>query len=85
MDSRNLGLGQSELGGSRLHKSKIEHAELMIQAVIKDAGNSVPISWDLTIWPRRRAEKTKMDEARSRPQSQLELFEEMILPHLDAA
>jgi RNA polymerase sigma factor (sigma-70 family) len=85
MDARNHGLGQSELGASRLHKSKIGHAELMIQPVIRDTGSSVPISWDLTIWPKRRAGKTNIDEARSRPQSQLELFEEMILPHLDAA
>jgi RNA polymerase sigma-70 factor (ECF subfamily) len=39
----------------------------------------------LTLWPKRRAQVTGIDEARSRPQSQLELFEEIILPHLDAA
>jgi RNA polymerase sigma factor (sigma-70 family) len=85
MDSRIHALGQSELGASRLHKSKIEHAEPTIRPVIRDAGDTAPISWDLSIWPKRSAEKTKMDEARSRPHSQLELFEQMILPHLDAA
>jgi RNA polymerase sigma-70 factor (ECF subfamily) len=70
---------------ARLHKSKIEHPELVIRPVREDAESSAPVSWDLTIWPKRRAEKTSIQGARSRPQSQLELFEEIILPHLDAA
>ena len=39
----------------------------------------------MPIWPKRRAQKTSIDGTHSRPQSQLELFEEIILPHLDAA
>ena len=70
---------------TQLHKSKIEHPELTIQPVIQDATSSTPVSWDLTIWPKRRAGKTSIDGTDSRPQSQLELFEEIILPHLDAA
>jgi RNA polymerase sigma factor (sigma-70 family) len=70
---------------TRLHKSKIEHAELTIQPLIRDAASSTPVSWDLTIRPKRRAEETSFDGTDSRPQSQLELFEEIILPHLDAA
>lgn len=70
---------------ARLHKSKIEHAELTIQPVMPDATSFTPVSWDLTIWPKRRAEKTGMDRTTSRPQSQIELFEEIILPHLNAA
>lgn len=70
---------------TRLHKSKIEHAELTIQPVIRDVTSSTPISWDLTIWPKKCAEKTSIDGTNPRPQSQLELFEEIILPHLDAA
>jgi RNA polymerase sigma-70 factor (ECF subfamily) len=75
----------SNFSPTRLHKSKIEYAELMIQPVRRDAGSSAPVSLDLTIWPKRRAEKASVDETGSRPQSQLGLFEELILPHLDAA
>lgn len=70
---------------TRLHKSKIEYAELTIQPVIRDSASSTPVSWDLTIWPKSRAEKTSVERAHSHSQSQLELFEEIILPHLDAA
>jgi RNA polymerase sigma-70 factor (ECF subfamily) len=73
------------LSRTRLHKSKIEYAEFMIQPVRADAGRSAPVSWDLTIWPKRRAEKTIVDGTHLRSPSQLALFEEIILPHLDAA
>ena len=43
-----------------------------------DTARSAPLSWDLTIWPKRQAEKT------GEP-SKLALFEEIVLPHLDAA
>ena len=43
-----------------------------------DTARLAPLSWDLTIWPKRQAEKT------SEP-SKLALFEEIVLPHLDAA
>ena len=69
----------------RFHKSKIEHAGPSVQRVRRDAGSPTPVSWDLPIWPKRRVRKTSIDGTHSRPQSQLELFEEIILPHLDAA
>ena len=67
------------------HKRKIRRAGPLVHPVIRDAQTSAPISWELTIWPKRRAQATSIDGAHSRPQSQLELFEEIILPHLDAA
>jgi RNA polymerase sigma-70 factor, ECF subfamily len=74
-----------KLAPIRFHKSKIEHAKSSVQPVRRDAGRFTTVSWDLTIWPKRRAEKTSIDGALSRPQSQLKLFDEIILPHLDAA
>ena len=56
----------------------------MVHPLIRDAASSPPVSWDLTIWPKRRAEKPT-DRTLPRAQTQLELFEEIILPHLDAA
>jgi RNA polymerase sigma-70 factor (ECF subfamily) len=70
---------------TRFHKSKIECAEFTIQPVRRAAGSPAPVSWDLTIWPKRRAEKAIVDGTHSRPEAQLALFEEIILPHLDAA
>jgi RNA polymerase sigma-70 factor (ECF subfamily) len=75
----------SKFSPAQLHKSKIEPVEFMIQPVRGDSGSFAPVSWDLTIWPKRRAEKTGIDGTESRAQSQLALFEELILPHLDAA
>jgi RNA polymerase sigma-70 factor (ECF subfamily) len=51
----------------------------------QDATKPVLVSWDLTIWPNPSAEKTSDDKASSGAQSRLTLFEEIILPHLDAA
>jgi RNA polymerase sigma-70 factor, ECF subfamily len=39
----------------------------------------------LTIWSRRASEKTSVEGTHARARSQLELFEEIILPHLNAA
>src|SRR5215472_7538207 len=43
------------------------------------------VSWDLTIWRKHREEKGGTDRAPFQRQSRLELFEQIVLPHLDAA
>ena len=47
--------------------------------------NTALVSWDLTVWRKHLSEETDANRTQSSPQSKLELFEEVILPHLDAA
>jgi RNA polymerase sigma-70 factor (ECF subfamily) len=46
-------------------------------------GTSTPLSWELTLWPKRRTQPPGSAENRS--PSELELFEQVVLPHLNAA
>lgn len=55
----------------------------LVHAQKDDSQAPVPLSWNLTLWPKRRAAPASSEAVR--PQSQLELFEEIVLPHLDAA
>jgi RNA polymerase sigma-70 factor (ECF subfamily) len=80
-----MALASPNFTRTRLHKSKITYAGFMSQPARRDAGSSAPVSWDLTTWPKRRAERAFVDGAHTRPESHLALFEEIILPHLDAA
>jgi RNA polymerase sigma-70 factor, ECF subfamily len=56
----------------------MQRAEALNAPIKADSGTIPPLSWDLTLWRKRGA------EAASSP-SKLALFEEIILPHLDAA
>jgi RNA polymerase sigma-70 factor (ECF subfamily) len=47
--------------------------------------NTALASWDLTVSRKHLSEETDANRTQSSPQSKLELFEEVILPHLDAA
>jgi RNA polymerase sigma-70 factor (ECF subfamily) len=57
----------------------------MFQVIEGDAGGPVLVSWDLTLWRTLGSAKADADRKHASPQSTLELFEEIVLPHLDAA
>ncbi|HLK51595.1 MAG TPA: sigma-70 family RNA polymerase sigma factor [Bryobacteraceae bacterium] len=49
------------------------------------AETSAPLSWELTIWRKDGSGKAEAGAKPATVQSRLELFEEIILPHLNAA
>src|SRR5215469_1979297 len=65
------------------HTSKMRRTEWAVDTGKGDARESAPVSWNLTLWPKRGAAPPSSEAMRS--QSQLQLFEETVLPHLDAA
>ena len=78
-------LHSKSAGAELVHTRKSECAEVVFHPVADNTARPSPVSWKLTLWHKRGAEKTDVDRERSRPQSKLELFQEIILPHLDAA
>ena len=67
-----------------IYKNKNTHPRVAFQPLPKDTSGRAPVPCDLDTW-RKRGERTAQNEMGSTPQSSLELFEEVILPHLDAA
>ena len=49
------------------------------------AGTPALVSWNLLLWHKRGAAKPVADTVRADSRSRLELFEEIMLPHLNAA
>jgi RNA polymerase sigma-70 factor (ECF subfamily) len=66
-----------------VHNGKKGHVEIVFQPPAGDARRPSPVSWKLPLWRKRSAGKTDWEHSSS--QSKLELFQEIILPHLDAA
>lgn len=48
-------------------------------------GRKTPVRWNLAFWRKRDVETTDADREHSNQQSKLDLFQAIILPHLDAA
>ena len=50
-----------------------------------DAARRAPLSWNLTFWRKGSTGEAAGEGTQSGSQSRLELFEEIVVPHLDAA
>ena len=62
-----------------------EHAGSGFSPAHKIAQLPAPVSWDLARWRKHEAERIDADGTQLTAQSRLDLFEEMMLPHLNAA
>src|SRR5690242_2400387 len=68
-----------------IHKRKMTGARIAVSPAKADGAKAALVSWDLTLWPKPSAENAAVDEAPSQAPSQLDIFEEIVLPHLNAA
>jgi RNA polymerase sigma-70 factor (ECF subfamily) len=75
-----------------VYKNKNSSARLAFEAVSKDLSSQTPLPCDLDIWRNRSKGRPARDKTGPAPrsglgasQARLELFEEIVLPHLDAA
>lgn len=68
-----------------IHNHKIKRSEVPFAAVLADAPRAPLVSWELALWRKRGSEKTVGLPQQAASQSKLELFEEIMLPHLNAA
>lgn len=59
----------------------MQRAQPVIQPANGNSETRPSVSWNLTLWPKRGTQQA----GGTRSQSRLELFEEIIMPHLDAA
>jgi RNA polymerase sigma-70 factor, ECF subfamily len=67
-----------------VHNRKNEHAIAVGDSVAGDLPKLSPVSWSLALWEKDNGKASAAPE-RTRPNSNLDLFQEIIMPHMDAA
>ena len=71
--------------GSGVYNRKKPRVGVAFEPRTRNVPEPAPVSWEVAVWRTPSSRKAGSEPALPSPQSKLALFEETILPHLDAA